>query len=171
MTYTVSKVRNSRPDLLLMAAVEAELSAQRIDARIVDGRAQTGWLHEDWVGTASDAAAKQYGELISCQQTYVAKMRAAKAALDTHGPKLVKFRADLDAAVNAAEDRWNVADDGSVSLSRMLIWYLIRNPTQVFKTEAMRIEIESNIKLLLAQFEAEDLAAGHAIRQVGRELQ
>lgn len=44
------------------------------------------------------------------------------------------------------------------------------NPTRWFKIEAMRIAVENHIKLLLAQFEAEDVAAGYAIRQIGRAL-
>ncbi len=44
------------------------------------------------------------------------------------------------------------------------------NPTQWFKIEAMRIEVENHIKLLLAKFEAEAIAAAYAIRQIGRDL-
>lgn len=170
VAYTVSKVRNSKPDVLATAASDAEKSAQRVDAQITQGRDQMTILHKDWVGTASDAAAKQYGELIGYQQTYSRQLRAVKAILAKHGPKLVEYRSQLDAAVNDAEGKWDVADNGSVSPGRMLLWYLMWNPTQIFKIESMRIGVENNIKLLLAQFEAEDVAASYAIRQAGREL-
>ncbi|MGV0811923.1 WXG100 family type VII secretion target [Mycolicibacterium boenickei] len=170
MAYTVSKVRNSKPDVLRTAATDAAASAQRVDAQITQGREQMNTLREDWIGTASDAAGKQYGELIGYQQAYSDKLDALKSVLDKHGPKLVDFRAKVDTAVNDAEGWWDVADDGSVSVGSALAWYLLKNPSQFFKIEAKRIEIENNIKLLLAQFEAEDVAAGYAIRQIGREL-
>lgn len=168
MAYTVSKVRKSKPDVLNTAATDAETSTQRVDAQIAQGREQMNWLREEWVGTSSDAAAKQYGELIGYQQTYRDQLQAVKAVLAERGPKLVDFRSQLDAAVNDAEGKWDVADDGSVSPGFWLKWYVRTNPWQWFKIEAMRIEIENNIKLLLAQFEAEDVAAGYAIRQIGR---
>lgn len=170
VAYTVSKVRNSKPDLLSTAAADAEKSAQRVDAQIVQGREQMTKLRQGWTGKASDAAGKQYDELIAYQQAYSTKLGALKTALDKHGPKLVDYKAKVDAAVNAAEGRWDVADDGSVSLGFWLKWYVRTNPWQWFRVEAMRIEVENNIKLLLAKFEAEDVAAGYAIRQIGREL-
>lgn len=170
MAYTVSKVRNSKPDLLNAAAGDAEQSALRVDAQITQGREQMDTLREDWIGTASDAAGKQYGELIGYQQTYRDQLRALKKVLAERGPKLVELRSQLDTAVNDAEGRWDVADDGSVSPGFWLAWYVFTNPAEALRIEAMRIEIECNIKLLLAQFEAEDLATGNAIRQIGREL-
>lgn len=170
VAYTVSKVRNSKPDLLSTAATDAETSAQRVNAQIVQGREQMNTLREDWIGTASDAAGKQYGELIGYQQAYSETLAKLKEALSKHGPKLVGYKAKVDTAVDEAEGRWDVADDGSVSLGRMLKLYVFMNPTQWFKIEAMRIEIENHIKLLLAQFEAEDVAAGFAIRRIGRAL-
>ena len=170
MAYTVSKIRNSKPDVLATAASDAEQSAQRIDAQISKGRQQMVALREDWVGTASDAADKQYGELIGYQQTYSRQFRVVKGILAKRGPKLVEYRSQLDTAINDAEDIWDVADDGSVSPGWMMAWYLMRNPTQLFKIESMRIEIENNIRLLMAQFEAEDVATGYEIRQAGREL-
>ena len=168
--YAVSKVRNSKPDVLNTASVAAETSAQRVDAQITQGRNQMNRLREEWIGTASDAAGKQYGELIGYQKDYSKQLREVQRVLAQRGPKLVEFRSQLDAAVNEAEGRWDVADDGSVSLGFWLRWYVRTNPWQWFKIEAMRIEIESNIKLLLAKFEAEDLAAGDEIRRIGREL-
>lgn len=170
MAYTVSKFRNSKPDVLSTAATDAETSAQRVNSQIAQGREQMSTLREDWIGTASDAAGKQYGELIGYQQAYSQTFATLKAALSKHGPKLVGYKAKLDTAVNEAEGRWDVADDGSVSLGRMLKLYLYMNPTQWFKIEAMRIEVENHIKLLLAKFEAEDIAAAYAIRQIGRDL-
>ncbi|WKG02290.1 WXG100 family type VII secretion target [Mycolicibacterium sp. HK-90] len=170
MAYTVSKVRNSKPDVLNTAASDAATSAQRVEAQITQGRDQMNTLCEDWIGTASEAAGKQYGELIGYQQTYSNQLRAVKDALTKHGPKLIDYRTKVDTAVNDAEDRWDVADDGSVSMGFWLEWYVFKNPSQFFKIEAKRIEIENNIKLLLAQFEAEDVAAGYAIRQIGRKL-
>lgn len=170
VAYTVSKIRNSKPDVLSAAASDAETSAQRVNAQITQGREQMNTLREDWIGTASDAAGKQYGELIGYQQTYSATLTKLQTALNKHGPKLVDYRTKIDTAVNDAEGWWDVADDGSVSVGAVLAWYLIKNPSQFFKIEAKRIEIENNIKLLLAQFEAEDVAAGYAIRQIGRAL-
>jgi WXG100 family type VII secretion target len=170
VSYTVSKVRNSKPDVLNTAATDAETSAQRVDAQIAQGRRHMDELREGWTGTASDAAGKQYGELITKQRAYSEQLRALKTVLDARAPNLVDFRSKLDTAVNDAEHQWDVADDGSVSPGFWLKWYLATNPTQIFTFEARRIEIENHIKLLLAQFEAEDLAAGHEIRQIGREL-
>ncbi|MGA5542531.1 WXG100 family type VII secretion target [Mycobacterium sp. NPDC051198] len=170
MAYTVSRIRDSKPDVLSTAASDAETSAQRVNTQIVQGREQMNTLREDWIGTASDAAGKQYGELIGYQQAYRETLATLQETLNKHGPKLVDYKAKVDAAVNEAEGRWDVADDGSVSLGRMLRLYVFMNPTQWFKIEAMRIEVENHIKLLLAQFEAEDVAAGYAIRQIGRAL-
>lgn len=170
VAYTVSKVRNSKPDVLNTAAVNADESRRRVDAQITQGHDQMNTLRKDWIGTASDAAGKQYCELIGYQKTYREQLEAVQKALAERGPKLVELRSQLDAAVNDAEDRWDVADDGSVSLGFWLKWYVRTNPWQWFKIEATRIEIESNIKLLLAKFEAEDLAAGDEIRRIGREL-
>lgn len=170
MGYTVSKVRNSKPEVLTAAASDAEKSAQRVDAQIVQCRAEMASLRESWVGTASDAAGKQYGELVGYQQAYSTQLSAVKAALDKHGPKLVEFKSQLVTAVDHAEDRWDVADDGSVAMGFWLKVYVAMNPAQWVKVEAMRIALENHIKLLLAKFEAEDVAAGYAIRQIGREL-
>jgi uncharacterized protein YukE len=68
VAYTVSRIRNSQPDVLSTAASDAETSAQRVNAQIIQGREQMKTLREDWIGTASDAAVKQYGELIGYQQ-------------------------------------------------------------------------------------------------------
>ncbi|WP_051288788.1 WXG100 family type VII secretion target [Mycobacterium sp. URHD0025] len=144
MAYTVSKIRNSKPDVLSTAATDAETSAQRVNSQIAQGREQMSTLREDWIGTASDAAGKQYGELIGYQQAYSQTFATLKAALSKHGPKLVGYKAKLDTAVNEAEGRWDVADGGSVSLGRMLKLYLYMNPTQWFKIEAMRIEVENH---------------------------
>lgn len=170
MAYTVSKVRNSNPGVLATAATDAETSAQRVDVQIAQGRQAMATLREDWIGTASDAADKQYGELAVRQEAYRDQLRAVKTVLDARGPTLVGHRSDLETAVDDAEGRFDVADDGAVSLGWALRWFVIKNPTQAFKIEAMRIALESQIKLLLAKFEAEDLAAGYEIRQAGRGL-
>ena len=170
MPYTVSKVRNSKPGVLSTAAADAEASAQRVDAQITQGRDRMIRLREDWIGTASDAADKQYGELIAHQEAYRRQLGELKKVLDSRGPRLVDLRSRVDTAVDDAEEQWDVADDGSVSPGFWLKWYLAINPAEVFKIEARRIDVENSIKLLLAQFEAEDVAAGHEIRQVGREL-
>lgn len=170
MSYTVSKVRNSTPDVLLTASADATTSAQRLDDQIAAGERQFSDLTEDWLGKASEAAAKQYGELAVDQREYSASLRAASTALKTHGDKLVEYRSALDTAVNNAEDWWNVADDGSVTPGFWLSWYMDVNDVDAIRLEAQRLEIENNIKLLLAQFEAQDLAAGYDIRQLGRAL-
>lgn len=170
MSYTVSKVRNSTPDVLLTASSDATTSAQRVEDQIVAGARQFADLEQDWIGKASDAAGKQYGELTVDQVAYRESLTTLSGVLKTHGDKLIEFRSDLDSAVNNAEDWWNVADDGSVTPGFWLRWYMDVNDVDAVRLEAQRLEIENNIKLLLAQFEAQDLAAGYEIRQLGREL-
>jgi WXG100 family type VII secretion target len=170
VAYTVSTVRNSKPDVLNTAATDAEASAQRVDAQIAQGRRQMDALRDDWTGTASDAAGKQYGELITYQSAYSDQLRALNEVLTKRGPSLVDLRSKLDTAVSDAEEWWDVADDGSVTPGFWLSQYVKWNRVDALRIEAKRLEIENNIKLLLAQFEAEDVAAGHEIRQIGREL-
>ncbi|NOQ61658.1 WXG100 family type VII secretion target [Mycolicibacterium fortuitum] len=82
MAYTVSRIRNSQPDVLSTAASDAETSAQRVNAQIIQGREQMNTLREDWIGTASDAAVKQYGELIGYQQAYRETLATLRATLN-----------------------------------------------------------------------------------------
>ncbi|AMD55629.1 WXG100 family type VII secretion target [Mycolicibacterium fortuitum] len=82
MAYPVSRIRNSQPDVLSTAASDAETSAQRVNAQIIQGREQTNTLREDWIGTASDAAVKQYGELIGYQQAYRETLATLRATLN-----------------------------------------------------------------------------------------
>ncbi|MGV0805942.1 hypothetical protein [Mycolicibacterium setense] len=57
----MSKIRNSKPDVLSTAATDAETSAQRVNSQIAQGREQMSTLREDWIGTASDAAGASDG--------------------------------------------------------------------------------------------------------------
>ncbi|MEW2478860.1 WXG100 family type VII secretion target [Mycobacterium sp. NPDC049093] len=110
MAYTVSRIRDSKPDVLSTAASDAETSAQRVNAQIIQGREQMNTLREDWIGTASDAAGKQYGELIGYQQAYRETLATLQETLNKHGPKLVDYKAKVDAAVKRHSQQW--ADKG-----------------------------------------------------------
>lgn len=170
MPYTVSQVRGSNPDVLKTASADAENSARRVDAQIDQGRAQLGKLAESWTGTAADAAQKEYGERLADQTDFSAKLREVKDTLSTWGSKLVDKRSELDAAVNDAEVWWNVADDGSVTPGVWLSWWAELSTVNALIVEGNRLEVENNIKLVLAQFEADDVAAGRAIRKIGWAL-
>lgn len=170
MPYTVSQVRGSNPDVLNTAATDAETSARRVDAQVTQGREQMAALADDWTGSASDAAQKEYRERIDDQIAYAAALREVKTTLAEHGPALVDLRSQLDTAVNNAEDWWDVADDGSVTPGFWLTRYANLSDVTALTVEAQRLEVQMGIKLLLARFEAQDLAAGNAIRKIGWAL-
>lgn len=163
-------VRGSNPDVLTTASADAGTSASRVDAQIKQGREQIEKLSEDWAGTASDAAQKQHGELLEDQAAYSATLRDIQARLTSWGPKLSAKRSELDTAVNDAEMWWNVADNGQVSPGAWLTWWASLTDVNAVIVNANRIEVENNIRLILAQFEADDLAAGRELRTIGWDL-
>ncbi len=170
MAYTVSMVRNSNPAVLVTASGDAGTSAARVDAQISQGRRQIEKLAGNWTGDASDAAQKQHRELREDQAALSAALRRVRETLSDWGPQLAAKRSALDTAVDDAEDWWNVADSGSVSPGAWLSWFASLSATNAVLVEAQRLERENTIKLLLATFEADDVAAGRALRTIGWDL-
>ncbi|MGV9799002.1 WXG100 family type VII secretion target [Mycobacterium sp. NPDC003449] len=170
MPYTVSQVLGSDPESLSAASTEAARSAERVDAQIANARTQFSALGADWTGTAADAAQKQGREMLADQGEYRDKLRDAAVPLREGGTKMAEYRRRLKMRVDAAEDWWDVADDGSVSPGFWLRQFAGLSDVNAVTVESRRIPIECDIKLLLAQFEAADKDTAYKLRKIGWDL-
>lgn len=169
MPYTVSQVLGSNPESLLGASAEANLSADRVDAQIIKAQTQFSELGDDWSGTAADAAQKQGREMLEDQAEYRDKLRDVATPLSNGGMKLTEIRSQLQKAVDAAEQWWDVADGGTVTPGWALRVFASQNAVNAIIVESRRIPIECDIKLLLAQFEAADRDTAYKLRKIGWE--
>lgn len=170
MPYTVSQVVNSDPESLLTASLDARAAAQRVDTQISSARTQFARLAGDWAGAAADAAQQHGRESLDGQVAYRDHLYALSEPLATGGALLTELRSNLKKALDAAQEQWDVADDGGVAPGFWLRWYARVSPVQALQVAAERIAVENAIKLLLAKFEAADRDTGHQIRKVGWEL-
>jgi WXG100 family type VII secretion target len=118
MPYTVSQIAGSDPESLLGAASRMNDAAATVGAQIAREQSQFDTLRSDWTGTAADAAQKQGGEMRTDQSAYAQRLRDVAKPLSTGGRKLADIRSQLQKAVDAAEDQWDVADDGSVTVEQ-----------------------------------------------------
>ncbi|OMC13164.1 hypothetical protein [Mycolicibacterium fortuitum] len=150
MPYTVSQVVGSNPESLLTASLNARAAAQRVNAQIEKAKGEFAQLNSDWTGTAADAA--------------LAK------PLATGGKDLTEIRGSLKAAVDSAEDLWDVADNGAVTPGFWLRRLAAMSKVTAMVIESKRITVECDIKLKLAQFEAADRNTAYKIRKVGWDL-
>jgi hypothetical protein len=166
--YTVSKVLNSNPDSLSTAADEAGAGATRVGENMATQRKYLENLAEDWSGgTAAEAAQKQGTDMLTDQAAYKTKLEKLKAALSSGAQKLRDRRSELKTAVDDAEVWWNVADDGSVKPGWALAAWAELSQVNWFEVENKRIANEQKIKLILAQFEAQDEATAYEVRKLG----
>ena len=170
MAYTVSQVVLSDPESLLAASLQMRAAAQRINSQIEKAKGQFQQLDNDWQGTASDAAQKQGRELLEDQANYRDKLYEVATPLASGGKDLTEMRTSLKAAVDAAENLWDVADDGSVTPGIWLSLFASVSLPNFMVVESKRIPIECDIKLKLAQFEATDRDTAYKVRKVGWDL-
>lgn len=169
MPYSVSQVLDSNPGALDAAAREAEAGAGRIDAQMTSVRSHLGTLREVWGGTASEAAQKEGTDMLRTQEAYRKQLADLKPVLSEGAKTLGDYRSALESAVDAAEVWWNVADDGSVTPGFVLATFAALTKANSIVVQAKQIEVESNIKLILAEFEAADKNTAAAVRKIGWE--
>jgi uncharacterized protein YukE len=167
VSYTISQIRGSKPESLVTASTDADDSAKRVDAQIAQSRRQFGELATAWTGKAAQAAQDQNADLARHQEAYRDRLLDVKDVLALRGPRLVDLRSNLDSAVDDAEDWWIVGDDGSVVPGVMLTWFAKLSDETALIVRARQLDVESKLKLLIAQFEAEDKATAYELRSIG----
>lgn len=169
MPYSVSQVLDSNPGALDAAASEAEAGAGRIDAQMTSVRSHLSTLRGVWGGTASEAAQKEGTDMLRTQEAYRKQLADLKPVLSEGAKTLTDYRSQLQSAVDDAEVWWNVADDGTVTPGVVLAAFAALTAQNSIIVEAKQIEVESNIKLILAKFEAADKNTAAAVRKIGWE--
>lgn len=167
MPYTVSQVLGSNPDSLTSSSSEAYSSADRVDAQVTRARGQFRTLAERWEGKAADAAQKQAAEKFEDQEAYRDRLRSVGEVLGRHGPMLASLRNDLSNAVDSAGVWWFVGETGSVAPGAAMAFLQNLSDASALYVMSKKIEVENNLKLLLARFEAQDKAAGRELRTIG----
>lgn len=167
MGYTVSKVLNSNPGALSTAADEAGAGALRVGENMATQRRHLVSLATDWAGTGSEAAQKQVTDMLTDQEAYESKLADLKTQLAAGAKTLDDIRSDLQAAVDDAEVWWNVADSGAVTPGWALSVYAALSTPNWFEVVNKRVEVEQNIKLILARFEAADEHTANEVRKLG----
>jgi uncharacterized protein YukE len=169
VSYSVSQVLDSNPGALDAAASAAEAGAGRIDAQMTSGRSHLGTLGQVWHGTASTAAQKEGADLLRTQEAYRKQLADLKPVLSEGAKTLADLRSQLQSAVDAAEAWWNVNDDGTVTPGILLAAFAALSKQNAIVVEAKQIEVEQNLKLILAKFEAADKNTAAAVRKIGWE--
>ena len=164
--YTVSKVVNSNPDALSTAANEAQAGADRVDQNITTARKHLTELSEDWTGTASESAQKQGTDMLTDQTAYKQKLIDLVKPLTDGAQKLSAKRSELKSAVDDAETWWDVHDDGTVSPGFSLRVFANISVSNYLIVESHRIQVEQKIKLILAQFEAQDVSTAAEVQKI-----
>jgi WXG100 family type VII secretion target len=169
VSYSVSQVLDSNPGALDAAAREAQAGAGRIDAQMTSVRSHLATLSGVWGGTASEAAQKEGKDLLRTQEAYRTQLSKLQPVLSEGASTLGGLRSQLQSAVDAAEDWWNVNDDGTVRPGILLATWAALSKGNAIVVQAKQIEVEQNLKLILAKFEAADKNTAAAVRKIGWE--
>lgn len=167
MTLTMSRVLGSQPGALAEAADRVAQSAAAAEAGIAAGRAEFAALADSWSGTAATAAEARGARMLAEQQGYLMQLLAMQRVLVSGSAALGDLRTRLAALVTGDLALfWIIGDDGSVAPGPLLLEYAAFSPVTELQVMLMGLELEREIRQLLAEFEMADTRTADGLRSL-----
>ncbi|BBY26742.1 WXG100 family type VII secretion target [Mycolicibacterium sediminis] len=168
MSLTVSQVLASRPESLLDAAGSVARQAVSVGHQVDDARARVDRTSDAWTGAAADASRSRGSALVSDAQTYRETLDTLGKTMTTGANRLRDIRTDVQTTVEGARGKgWIVADDGQVRPGPLLQTLGATSPTTAVQIKLLALQLTTDLKTKLADFQSADVSTAEAIRRLG----
>ncbi|MFI6045321.1 alpha/beta hydrolase [Nocardia sp. NPDC051321] len=174
---TVSQVKNWKPNAFDQQALEWQLAAQALRARMTTSVSAVDGSHDYWIGDGGDAMRARFTQVnndatkvIDALANGAGAARGAAGNISSHRFVVVNKASDAEA------NKYTVADDGTVSVSTQQ-WTTLVASVGVVKANQMLSLLKNDAKLrtdelkkALADLRTADVRAESAIQEAFKDL-